>query len=53
MSASTAAHPAPIAAARELAPARSRLRRLLAAIARYNERATLGGGDTMPRIRWY
>jgi hypothetical protein len=49
---STAAHPAPIAV-RELVPPRPRLRRLLAAIARYNERATLGGGDTMPRIRWY
>jgi hypothetical protein len=55
MTAATATHPAPIAAARELAPPRPRLhRRAMAAIARYNERMTLGGsGTTMPRLRWY
>ena len=53
MSASAAAHTAPIPAARELVPPRPRLRRLFAAIARYNQRATLGGGETMPRLRWY
>jgi hypothetical protein len=52
MSANAAAHTAPIPAAQELVPRRPRLRRLFAAMARYNERMQLGSGDTMPRLRW-
>jgi hypothetical protein len=55
MSANAAAHTAPIPAApaaQELVPPRPRLRRLFAAMARYNERMQLGSGDTMPRLRW-
>jgi hypothetical protein len=54
MTAATATQTAtPIPAARELVPPRPRLRRLFAAIARDNERMQMGGGDTMPRLRWY
>jgi|SoiMethySBSTD1v2_1073268.scaffolds.fasta_scaffold6477228_2 hypothetical protein len=54
MTAATATQTAtPIPAARELVAPRPRLRRLFAAIARYNERMQMGSGDTMPRLRWY
>jgi hypothetical protein len=53
MSAATTQTATPIPAARELVPPRPRLRRLFAAIARYNERMQMGSGETMPRLRWY